>query len=240
MRVLVVEDDRKIAAFIKRGLEENACVVDVVYDGQEGFEWARLNEYDTIILDILLPGMDGVELCKRLRQEGRETGLLMLTAKDAVEDRVTGLDAGADDYLVKPFAFRELLARLRALRRRSAQQKTTTLQVGDLKLDLLAHRAERRGQVIDLTAREYTLLELLMRHPNHLLSRTVIAEHIWDYSFYHESNVVDVYIAYLRRKIDDPFDVKMIQTVRGMGYRLVDPGRNPPGSSPGGNPGGGV
>jgi len=226
MRVLVVEDDRKIAAFIKRGLEENAYAVDVVYDGQEGYEWARAYSYDILILDVMLPGMDGFQICKRLRQEGRETGLLMLTAKDAVSDRVTGLDAGADDYLVKPFAFRELLARLRALRRRSTHQKSTTVQVGDLKLDLLTHRAERQGQIIDLTAREYTLLELLMHHPNHLLSRTVIAEHIWDYSFYHESNVVDVYIAYLRRKIDDPFDVKMIQTVRGMGYRLLDPGKN--------------
>jgi heavy metal response regulator len=227
VRVLVVEDDRKIAAFIKKGLEENAYAVDVVYDGQEGYDWARLNEYHIIILDVMLPGMDGIELCQRLRQEGRETALLMLTAKDAVENRVTGLDAGADDYLVKPFAFRELLARLRALQRRTTQQKTTTLQVGDLKLDLLAHQVERQGLVIDLTAREYSLLELLMRHPNHMLSRTVIAEHIWDYSFYHEPNVVDVYIAYLRRKIDDPFEVKLIQTVRGMGYRLVDPGKNP-------------
>jgi len=226
MRVLVVEDEPKIAAFIKRGLEENAYVVDVVYDGQEGYEWACTYEYDMIILDIMLPKLDGVQLCKKLRQEGQDISILMLTAKDAVDDRVTGLDAGADDYLVKPFAFRELLARLRALRRRGTSQRATTLEIGDLVLDLVTHRAERQGQVIELTAKEFALLEMFMRYPNQVLSRTVIAEHVWDYSFYHESNVVDVYVAYLRRKIDDPFDVKLIQTVRGMGYRLAEPEKN--------------
>jgi heavy metal response regulator len=225
MRVLLVEDERKIAAFIKRGLEENAYIVDVVNDGQAGYEWARANEYDLLILDVMLPKMDGIQLCKKLRQEGQAAGILMLTARDTIEDRVTGLDAGADDYLVKPFAFRELLARLRALRRRNTSQRSTTLEVGDLTLDLVTHQAERQGILIDLTAKEFALLELLMRHPNHLLSRTVIAEHIWNYSFYHESNVVDVYISYLRRKIDEPFDVKLIQTVRGMGYRLVKSGK---------------
>ena len=226
MRVLLVEDEPKIAAFIKRGLEENAYLVDVVYDGQEGYDWACTYEYDMIILDIMLPKLDGVQLCKKLRQEGRDVSILMLTAKDAVDDRVTGLDAGADDYLVKPFAFRELLARLRALRRRNTSQRTTTLEVGDLVVDLVTHRAERQGQVIELTAKEFALLEMFMRYPNQVLSRTVIAEHVWDYSFYHESNVVDVYVAYLRRKIDDPFDVKLIQTVRGMGYRLAEPEKN--------------
>ncbi|HLF74263.1 MAG TPA: response regulator transcription factor [Anaerolineales bacterium] len=221
MRVLVVEDEKKIAAFLKKGLEENAYAVDVVHDGAEGFEWARSYNYDFIILDVMLPGLDGMQLCKKLRQEGSEAAILMLTAKDAVADRVTGLDAGADDYLVKPFAFRELLARLRALKRRDTKQPPTTLVAGDLRLDLVTHQAERQGQVIDLTAREFALLEYLMRHPNHLLSRTVIAEAIWDYSFYHESNVVDVYVSYLRRKIDDPFEEKLIQTARGMGYRLV-------------------
>ena len=223
MRALVVEDEQKIAAFIKRGLEENAYVVDVVYDGEEGYEWARTQEYDVIILDLMLPKLDGIQLCKKVRQEGQQAAILMLTAKDTVDDRVIGLDAGADDYLVKPFAFRELLARLRALRRRRTNRRTTTLEIGDLKLDLMTRQAERQGQVIDLTAKEFALLELLMRHPNHLLSRTVIAEYVWDYTFFHESNVVDVYISYLRRKIDDPFDVKLIQTVRGMGYRMVEP-----------------
>jgi heavy metal response regulator len=222
MRVLLVEDEPKIAAFVKRGLEENGYVVDVAPDGVEGHEWAQTVAYDFIILDVMLPEQDGVQLCRQLRAEGHPAAILMLTAKDAVEDRVRGLDAGADDYLVKPFAFRELLARLRALQRRTMGQQTATLKVEDLTLDLVIRQAKRQGQVIKLTAREFVLLELLMRHPNQLLSRTVIAEQIWDYSFYHESNVVDVYISYLRRKIDDPFEVKLIQTVRGMGYRLVE------------------
>ncbi len=222
MRVLVVEDEHKIAAFIKRGLEENSYAVDVAYDGEEGYEWARNFPYDIIILDVMLPKVDGITLCRRLRAEGNTAAVLMLTAKDEVDDRVTGLDAGADDYLVKPFAFRELLARLRALRRRNSGQRTTRLQVGDLTLDLVTHQASRNGQVIDLTAKEFALLELLMRHPNQVLSRTVIAEHVWDYDFYSQSNIVDVYIRYLRKKLDDPFDVKLIQTVRGAGYRLVD------------------
>jgi heavy metal response regulator len=229
VRVLVLEDEQKIGAFLKKGLEENAYAVDVVRDGKEGYAWAASHEYDFIILDVMLPGMDGVQLCKKLRQEGSEVAILMLTARDSLEDRVIGLDAGADDYLVKPFAFRELLARLRALRRRNTRQTATTLQVGALKLDLVTHQAERQGRVIDLTSKEFALLEYLMRHPNHLLSRTVLAEAIWDYSFYHESNVVDVYISYLRRKIDDPFAEKLIQTVRGMGYRLVDRDPGQPG-----------
>lgn len=221
MRVLVVEDEHKIAAFIKRGLEENAYAVDVAYDGDEGYEWARNFPYDIIILDVMLPKMDGITLCKRLRADGNTAAILMLTAKDEVDDRVAGLDAGADDYLVKPFAFRELLARLRALRRRNSEQRTTQLQVGDLTLDLVTHQASRNGQTIDLTAKEFALLELLMRHPNQVLSRTVIAEHVWDYDFYSQSNIVDVYIRYLRKKIDEPFDSKLIQTVRGAGYRLA-------------------
>jgi heavy metal response regulator len=220
MRVLVIEDEQKIAAFIKRGLAENAYAVDVAHDGEEGYDWARNFEYDFIILDIMLPKMDGLKLCRRLRQEGNRAQILMLTAKDAVDDRVAGLDAGADDYLVKPFAFRELLARLRALRRRTGEQRATRLHIGDLTLDLVAHHAERQGQPIELTAKEFALLEFLMRHPNQTLSRTVIAEHVWGYNFYHQSNVVDVYIRYLRRKIDDPFEAKLLQTVRGMGYRL--------------------
>jgi DNA-binding response OmpR family regulator len=223
MRVLVIEDEPKIAAFIKRGLEENAYVVDVAYDGKEGYEWAHTFNYDFIILDLLLPKLDGLKLCQQLREEGNPASILMLTAKDTVDDRVTGLDAGADDYLVKPFAFRELLARLRALRRRNFDQRKTVLVIGDLKLNLITHQAVRQGKTIDLTAKEFALLELFMHHPNQLLSRTVIAEHVWEYGFYQESNVVDVYVSYLRRKIDDPFDEKLIQTVRGVGYRLVEP-----------------
>lgn len=222
MRVLVVEDEAKIAAFLKRGLEENTYAVDVATDGEEGYEWARNFTYDVIILDIMLPKMDGIELCKRLRRDGNNANIIMLTAKHTVDDRITGLDAGADDYLVKPFAFGELLARLRAVQRRSNDQpRTTTLAVGDLKLDLVKHAAMRAGQTIDLSAKEFALLEMLMRHPNRVLSRTLIAEHVWGYDFYNQSNVVDVYIRYLRRKIDDPFATKLIQTVRGMGYRLT-------------------
>jgi heavy metal response regulator len=222
VRVLVVEDEPKIAAFLKRGLEENAYAVDVARDGEEGLAWAQAFPYDLIILDIMLPKLDGVTLCRRLRAEGNRANILMLTAKDDIEDRVAGLDAGADDYLVKPFAFRELLARLRALQRRGGEQRTTRLQVADLVLDLVSHQAMRGGRTIELTAKEFALLEFLMRHPNQTLSRTVIAEHVWDYDFYNQSNVVDVYIRYLRKKIDDPFDLKLIQTVRGMGYRLTD------------------
>lgn len=222
MRVLVVEDEHKIAAFIKRGLEENAYAVDVAYDGEEGYEWAQNFPYDIIILDVMLPKLDGIALCKRLRATGGNASVLMLTAKDAVEDRVTGLDAGADDYLVKPFAFQELLARLRALRRRGSDQRTTQLRVADLTLDLVTHLAERNDHNIELTAKEFALLELFMRHPNQILSRTVIAEHVWDYDFYSQSNIVDVYVRYLRKKIDDPFDEKLIQTVRGAGYRLAE------------------
>lgn len=223
MRILIIEDEPKIAAFIERGLKENAYAVDVAHDGEEGYEWARNFSYDFIILDLMLPKMNGLDVCKRLRYEGNNTNIIMLTSKGAVDDRITGLDAGADDYLVKPFSFGELLARLRAVRRREGdQQRTTVLKVGDLTLNLVTHQAERSGQLIDLSAKEFALLEILMRHPNQVLSRTLIAEHVWNYDFYNQSNVVDVYIRYLRRKIDDPFETKLIQTVRGMGYRLVE------------------
>jgi DNA-binding response OmpR family regulator len=231
MRILLIEDEPKIAAFIKRGLNENGYAVDIVNDGAAGYQWAKTDEYDILILDIMLPKLDGITLCGRLRQEGNETAILMLTAKDTVDDRVNGLDAGADDYLVKPFAFRELLARLRALRRRNTAQRKTILEVGDLKLDLITHQAERAGQPIDLSAKEFALLELFMRHPQQVLTRTVIAEHVWDYSDSQASNVVDVYISYLRRKIDDPFDARLIQTVHGMGYRLVAREQSKPGNA---------
>jgi len=220
MRILVVEDERRIAAFVKRGLEEEHYAVDVAYDGEEALDWAAVVDYDLIILDILLPKKDGIQVCRELRDRGSKVPILMLTARDAVEDRVRGLDSGADDYLVKPFAFQELVARIRALLRRQSEVKTTRMQVGDLVLDTVTRRATRSGQVIELTAREYALLEFLMRHPRQVLSRTQIAEHVWDYDFFSTSNVVDVYIGYLRRKIDRGFDVDLIQTVRGAGYKI--------------------
>lgn len=226
MRVLLVEDEPKMAAFIKRGLAENAYSVDVAQDGEEGHEWARTFAYDYIILDLMLPKLDGLQLCRRLRSEGNRARILMLTAKDTVEDRVLGLDAGADDYLVKPFAFQELLARLRALVRRNVEQQGVRLQAGDLSLDLITHQATRQGRTHDLSTKEFALLEFLMRHPNQVLSRTVLGEHVWGYDFFHQSNVVDVYIRYLRRKIDEPYCVKLIQTIRGTGYRLEVPPRD--------------
>jgi heavy metal response regulator len=220
MRILVVEDERRISAFIKRGLEEERYAVDVAYDGEEALDWAAVVDYDLIVLDVLLPKKDGLQVCRELREQGNDAPVLMLTARDAIEDRVRGLDSGADDYLVKPFAFQELLARMRALLRRSGDVKSARLQVGDLALDTITHRADRGGQVIELTVREYALLEFLMRHPGQALSRTQIAEHVWNYDFYSTSNVVDVYIRYLRRKIDRGFDLKLIHTVRGVGYKI--------------------
>lgn len=220
MRILVVEDEQRIAAFIKRGLEEEHYAVDVVYDGEDALDWADVVDYDTIVLDVLLPKKDGIQVCRELRAQGNKVPILILTARDAIEDRVSGLDSGADDYMVKPFAFQELLARLRALLRRSGEVKTTRLEVGDLTLDTLTHRAIRGGKVIELTAREYALLEFLMRHPGQVLSRTQIIEHVWNYDFFTSSNVVDVYVRYLRRKIDRESEIKLIKTVRGAGYKI--------------------
>ncbi|MHB9093289.1 MAG: heavy metal response regulator transcription factor [Eubacteriales bacterium] len=220
MRILVVEDEKRIASFIKRGLEEEAFAVDVAYDGEEGLDWIYNFTYDLIILDILMPGMDGITMCKTLRARGIDTPVLMLTAKDSVDDKVEGLDAGADDYLVKPFAFKELLARLRALTRRQKEGKTNTLLVADLELNVLSRRTFRQGREIELTSKEFALLELLMRNPGKILSRTIIAEHVWDYNFFNQSNIVDVYIRQLRKKIDDPFTEKLIHTVRGSGYKI--------------------
>jgi DNA-binding response OmpR family regulator len=221
MRVLVVEDERKIAAYLKRGLEEQGYAVDVAYTGREALDWAATVEFDLILLDILLPEVDGIAVCRNLRARRVRTPILMLTARDAVDDRVTGLDAGADDYLVKPFAMKELLARMRALARRSIDMpKSTELQVGDLVLDTLTHSAKRGERTIKLTAKEYAVLECLMREPKHVLTRTMIAEHVWNYDVFNQSNVVDVYIRNLRRKIDDPCEVKLIHTMRGAGYRL--------------------
>ncbi len=220
MRVLVVEDERKIADFIRKGLSEQGYAVDVAYDGDEAVEWPAVAEFDVIILDVMLPLRDGIEVCSVLRQRGLRTPILMLTAKDAVEDRVRGLDSGADDYLVKPFAFAELLARLRALTRRQPAVLGAVLQVGDLVLDTATRKVVRGGTPIDLTTKEYAILEYLMRHPNQVLTRTMMAEHVWNYDFDNASNVIDVHIRNLRRRIDDPFPAKLIQTVRGAGYRI--------------------
>lgn len=223
MRVLLVEDERKISAYIKRGLEEQGYAVDAVATGREALDWAEAAAYDLIVLDLLLPEVDGLTVCRELRLRGRQSPILMLTARDGVDDRVAGLDAGADDYLVKPFAIKELLARLRALSRRPrGPTRRTVLEVADLSLDTLTHKVQRRGQDIPLAAKEYAVLECLLREPERVLTRTQIAEHVWNYDVDNQSNVVDVYIRNLRRKIDDGFEVKLIHTVRGAGY-LISP-----------------
>jgi DNA-binding response OmpR family regulator len=221
MRILLVEDERKISAYVKRGLEEQGYAVDAAYTGQEALDWASTIDFDLIVLDILLPEMDGLSVCRELRKKGYRVPVLMLTARDAIDDRVAGLDAGADDYLVKPFAMKELLARLRALSRRSSEvPKETILQVSDLTLDTLTQRVKRGGKLITLASKEFAVLECLMREPERVLSRTQIAEHVWNYDVFNQSNVVDVYIRNLRRKIDDPFELKLLHTIRGSGYRI--------------------
>lgn len=221
MRILIVEDEHKISAYLKRGLEEQGYAVDAAFTGIEALDWVQAAPYDLIILDIMLPEIDGITLCRELRVRGMRMPILMLTARDAIDDRVTGLDAGADDYLIKPFAFNELLARVRALLRRNQDApKVTTLQVGDLVLDTLARRVSREGKRIDLTPKEYAILEFLMREKGRVLTRTQIAEHVWNYEVYNQSNIVDVYIRNLRRKVDDGYQLKLIRTVRGVGYQI--------------------
>jgi DNA-binding response OmpR family regulator len=223
MRILVIDDDRRLCAVIKRGLLEEAYAVDLAYDGEEGEYLAEVNPYDAIILDIMLPVKNGIEICQELRAKRVNTPILMLTGKDAVEDRVRGLDTGADDYLVKPFAFGELLARIRALLRREGISKSPELQVGDLMLNTLTRQIWRGQRPVELTTKEYVILEYFMRHPNVVVTRTMIEEHAWDYDFDSLSNLVDVYIRRLRRKIDDERKDSLIQTVRGAGYRLKAP-----------------
>ncbi|HEY9595740.1 MAG TPA: response regulator transcription factor [Spirochaetia bacterium] len=221
MRVLIVEDEHRIAAYVKRGLKEQGYAADVAFDGMEALHMASSVSYDLIVLDILLPEVDGLSVCRQLRKRGVQVPVLMLTARDAVDDRVAGLDAGADDYLVKPFAMKELLARLRALSRRGpVTLRSPVLQVADLSMDTTTHRVRRGSRAIALTAKEYAVLECLIREPDRVFTRTMIAEHVWSYDIFNDSNVVDVYIRNLRRKIDDGFDLKLIQTVRGTGYRL--------------------
>jgi two-component system, OmpR family, copper resistance phosphate regulon response regulator CusR len=225
MRILLVEDNRRLSDALRRTLEEDGYVVDTAFDGVEGEDMATISSYSLIILDIMLPKRDGFEVCRSLRDQHVTTPILMLTARDALNDRVTGLDSGADDYLVKPFEVAELRARLRALLRRESDQKSGSLQVADLKLDPATHFATRADQPLDLTAREYSLLEYLMRNTNRLITREMVIQSLWSYDKAITSNVVDVYIRRLRRKVDDPHEVKLIETIRGAGYRLHDPER---------------
>jgi two-component system OmpR family response regulator len=220
MRVLVVEDEPRMASLIRRGLLGEGLAADVAGSGEDGLWMAGSHEYDAIVLDVMLPGIDGFETCRRLRADGVWAPVLMLTARDAVEDRVAGLDGGADDYLVKPFAFAELLARLRALARRGDQERPIVLRVGDLTLDPAARQVRRGNSEISLSAKEFSLLETFMRRPGEVLSRLQLLEHAWDFAYENRSNVVDVYIRHLRRKIDEPFGRRSLETVRGAGYRL--------------------
>jgi two-component system OmpR family response regulator len=220
VRVLVVEDERKLGELLVRGLREEGYAADVADRGEAALWMANAVDYDAIVLDVMLPGVDGFDVCRRLRRDGVWTPVLMLTARDAIEDRITGLDTGADDYLTKPFSFDELLARIRALTRRAPAERPAVLEVGDLRLDPAAHRAWRSEQELDLTAKEFALLELLMRRAGIALTRTQLLDGAWDLAFESRSNVIDVYIRYLRDKIDRPFGRESIETVRGVGYRL--------------------
>ncbi|HEU5013123.1 MAG TPA: response regulator transcription factor [Roseiflexaceae bacterium] len=220
MRVLIVEDEASIADFLRRGLTESGYAVDVAEDGDEALAWVTAAPYDVIVLDRMLPRRDGLSVCREIRGRGLRMPILMLTARDTVDDRVAGLDAGADDYLVKPFAFAEVLARLRALLRREPLTHAPILQVGDLAIDTATQTVQRGSTPITLTSKEYSLLEYMARHANRVLTREMIAEHVWDYSFDNITNVIDVHIRALRRKIDEPFEQKLIHTVRGSGYRL--------------------
>jgi DNA-binding response OmpR family regulator len=227
MRLLVIEDDPRLNHALTMSLREEGYAVDCAFDGLEGQELAESMGYDAIVLDIMLPRKDGLEVCRSLRLHKVDTPILLLTARDAVADRVRGLDGGADDYLVKPFAPHELQARLRALLRRTAVQKSGVLAVGDLCADPATHHVERAGRRIPLTAREFALLEYLMRHPNQVLTRARIEQHLWNYDVLTTSNVIDVSVRRLRRKIDDPFPVKLVETLYGAGYRLRTPEDTP-------------
>ena len=224
MRILIVEDETKMAGLIHRGLEREGMAADVAGNGEDALWRAQATEYDAIVLDVMLPGMDGFEVCGRLREAGVWSPILMLTARDAVRDRVAGLDRGADDYLTKPFSYAELLARLRALFRRGPVERPPELQAGALRLDPATKRAWRGDDQIDLSAKEFAVLETFMRHPGDVLSRFQLLEHAWDYEYENRSNVVDAYVRLLRKKIDRPYGVESIETVRGAGYRLREDG----------------
>lgn len=222
MRILLVEDEKRMASFIKRGLKEEKYTVDLAYDGEKGFLLGTINPYDLIILDIMLPGKDGITICKEFRSKKIEAPILMLTAKNTVRDKVLGLNCGADDYLSKPFVFDELLARINALVRRQRRDKITTILVADLELDQLTHKVKRAGNEMNLTSKEYSLLEYLMLNENQIVTRTMISEHVWNEDFDSFTNVIDVYINYLRKKVDKDCDKSLIHTIRGTGYILKE------------------
>jgi two-component system copper resistance phosphate regulon response regulator CusR len=224
MRILIIEDEKKTAAYLRKGLTENGFVVDAVHDGEDGLHLALTAEYDLVVIDVMLPRLDGWSVISRMRQGGRQTPALFLTARDSVEDRVKGLELGADDYLVKPFAFSELLARIRCLLRRPPVQSPAILKIADLEIDFPRRRALRGGRLLDLTPKEFALLSLLMRRSGEVLSRTLIAGEVWDMNFDSDTNVVDVAVRRLRAKVDDPWPRKLIHTVRGAGYVLEDRG----------------
>ena len=225
MRILLVEDNHRLSDSLRATLVDDNYAVDVAYDGQEGEEMALFTPYDVIILDVMLPKRDGIEVCRSLRDQKVITPILMLTARDGLDDRVLGLDSGADDYLIKPFEIKELRARLRALLRRESGNKSGDLVIADLRLDPATHFVWRGNTPLDLTAKEYALLEYMMRSPNRLITREMVVAHLWDYDQTIASNVVDVYIRRLRRKVDDPYDINLIETIRGAGYRLRNPER---------------
>jgi two-component system copper resistance phosphate regulon response regulator CusR len=222
MRILIAEDEKKSASYLSKGLKEHGFVVDTAVDGDEGLHCALTNDYDIIVLDVMLPKRDGWSVLRELRRGGKQTPVLFLTARDAVHDRVKGLELGADDYLVKPFAFSELLARIRSVLRRRSPGELESLRIGDLEIDHIRHKATRSGKRLDLTPKEFSLLSYLARRSGEVLSRTMIAEHVWDMNFDSDTNVVDVHIRRLRAKVDDPFSQKLIHTVRGVGYVLED------------------
>jgi two-component system copper resistance phosphate regulon response regulator CusR len=224
VRILIIEDERKTSEYLKKGLAENGFVVDVCRDGDDGLKAALSNEYDLLLLDVMLPGRDGWSILTELRRAGKETPVLFLTARDGVRDRVKGLQMGADDYLVKPFAFSELLARVQSILRRTAGSQPETFRIADLELDLIRHRASRNGQRVDLTPKEFALLALLARSKGTPLSRALIASEVWDINFASDSNVVDVHVRRLRSKIDDAYEPKLLHTVRGVGYVLDERG----------------
>lgn len=223
MRILIVEDEKRLAAALKQGLEEAGYAVVLAHDGESALESALTGTYDVVVLDLMLPGSDGADVCREIRRQGVTTHVLVLTARSGTQEKVRLLDLGADDYLTKPFAFPELLARLRALLRRGVVEPSTVLRVADLELDPAAHRVARGGETIDLTLREFSLLEYLMRHARHVVTRDMIAEHVWNVDYDGHSNVVEVYVNYLRGKVDRPFEPKLIHTVRGVGYVLREP-----------------
>ena len=222
MRILVIEDEKKIASFIQRGLKEEHYAVDIAYNGEEGLYLAETNPYNLIVLDIMLPGKDGIFICRELRKKHINTPILMLTARDALEDKVSGLDSGADDYMTKPFAFEEFLARVRSLLRRGAESKANILKVGDLEIDQLTHKVRRGDKDIVLSSKEYAFLLFLMLHAGEVVTRTMISEQVWNEDFDSFTNVIDVYVKHLRDKVDKGFALPLIHTVRGSGYRLSE------------------